>query len=466
MDINDDTRLDYESKYAGIANYWKNRQGMIDALTKAKTAELKQKNEAKFNTWANKKENASKYGKAVETINTYYSKTNEKARHDNYLMQILRGSSFATIAPITVNENSPYALFTIQNANGRAVKLSLAATNYLASAANDNATIGTDIANSLQYWNGGVWVNYVNDSTITAPSMANLLVRVVLNEQDAYEGPETFTLRVTDSSNNVVGYGVATIMDNGTGSIFTGDATVTDASAAFAAATTDAERAAALEIWRQANEVNSHAIIAGNQGAFYKADDGNYYVTGANASPTGTNQTPPTLLTSANGYNYTGTIIDVAVAGRSADQYFLLTTTGLYAWGTEDTGLNTSLTTNTSFQRINTHSKKFKKDFESSDIHISPDGLYLYASNRGAENNIAIFAIQNDGKLKTVDYQSTLGKHPRIFAIDETGKFLIATNAISGNVFVFKRNIKTGLLKKVGTELKIKNVSCVQIRKY
>ena len=119
-----------------------------------------------------------------------------------------------------------------------------------------------------------------------------------------------------------------------------------------------------------------------------------------------------------------------------------------------------------SIQRINTHSKKYKEDFESSDIHISPDGQYLYASNRGEENNIAIFAIQNDGKLKSIGYQSTLGEHPRIFAIEERGKFLIATNAISGNVFVFKRNIKTGLLKKVGEELKIKSVSCVQIRKY
>ena len=59
-----------------------------------------------------------------------------------------------------------------------------------------------------------------------------------------------------------------------------------------------------------------------------------------------------------------------------------------------------------------------------------------------------------------------MGEHPRIFAIDESGNFLIATNAISGNVFVFKSNIKTGLLKKVGEELKIKSVSCVQIRKY
>lgn len=119
-----------------------------------------------------------------------------------------------------------------------------------------------------------------------------------------------------------------------------------------------------------------------------------------------------------------------------------------------------------SIQRVNTHAKRIKKGFESSDIHISPDGRFLYASNRGKENNLAIFSIQNDGRLKTVGYQSTLGKHPRIFAIDETGKFLIASNVVSGNVVVFKRNIKTGKLKKTGHEVNIKNVSSVQIRKY
>jgi len=119
-----------------------------------------------------------------------------------------------------------------------------------------------------------------------------------------------------------------------------------------------------------------------------------------------------------------------------------------------------------SIQRISTHTDKYKENFESSDIHISPDGRFLYAANRGEQNNIAIFSIENDGKLKSIGYQSTLGNHPRIFAIDATGKFLIATNTISGNVFVFKRNAKTGMLKKVGEELKIKSVSCVQIRKY
>lgn len=116
-------------------------------------------------------------------------------------------------------------------------------------------------------------------------------------------------------------------------------------------------------------------------------------------------------------------------------------------------------------QRINTHPDKIKEDFESSDIHISPDGKFLYATNRGQENNIAIFAIDENGFLKNIGYQSTLGKHPRIFALDESGKFLIATNVISGNVVVFKRNSITGLLKKVGKEVKMENVSCVQIKR-
>ncbi|WP_228435767.1 lactonase family protein [Chryseobacterium pennipullorum] len=91
-------------------------------------------------------------------------------------------------------------------------------------------------------------------------------------------------------------------------------------------------------------------------------------------------------------------------------------------------------------QRIYTHSEQYKNNFEGSDIHISPDGRFLYASNRGSENNIAIFSIQNDGTLKTAGYQSTRGKHPRTFALDETGKFMIVTNVVSGDAFVFRRD--------------------------
>jgi hypothetical protein len=98
MDKDTSTRLKYVSKYAQIANYWKNRQGMIDALTKFKTAKLKAENEAKFNEWANTEINKAKYGNVVATINNYNKSTNDKARHDNYLQIMFRGSNFAIIS--------------------------------------------------------------------------------------------------------------------------------------------------------------------------------------------------------------------------------------------------------------------------------------------------------------------------------------------------------------------------------
>nr|WP_100433566.1 lactonase family protein [Flavobacterium sp. 1] len=119
-----------------------------------------------------------------------------------------------------------------------------------------------------------------------------------------------------------------------------------------------------------------------------------------------------------------------------------------------------------SIQRIPAHSDEITKGFSGSDIHVSPDGQFLYASNRGEENNIAIFSIASDGTLKTVGYQPTFGKTPRVFAIDSKGKFVIVANQSTGNVVVFKRDSVTGLLKKTGNEVKVKNASCVQIREY
>src|SRR5688572_241586 len=97
MDKSDQVRLNYASKYAQVANYWKNRQGMIDALTKHKTAATKAKAEADFNKWANKAENKAKYGEVIAKINAYYAATNEKARQDNYLVGMLRTSDFAAM---------------------------------------------------------------------------------------------------------------------------------------------------------------------------------------------------------------------------------------------------------------------------------------------------------------------------------------------------------------------------------
>ncbi|RZJ53618.1 MAG: S46 family peptidase [Flavobacterium sp.] len=96
MDKDATVRLKYASKYASTANYWKNRQGMIDALTKAGTVDAKTEQEDKFYDWASKPANKDKYENVIPTINDFYRETNLKARHDNYLTQVMRTSSYAT----------------------------------------------------------------------------------------------------------------------------------------------------------------------------------------------------------------------------------------------------------------------------------------------------------------------------------------------------------------------------------
>ncbi|WP_179336541.1 S46 family peptidase [Winogradskyella ludwigii] len=97
MDADESVNLMYASGYAGIANYWKNRAGMIKALTEHKTVDKKSKTEAKFNKWANKKANKAMYGDVIKNINNYYSLTNEKAKQTNYLLNILRASKFSVL---------------------------------------------------------------------------------------------------------------------------------------------------------------------------------------------------------------------------------------------------------------------------------------------------------------------------------------------------------------------------------
>lgn len=119
-----------------------------------------------------------------------------------------------------------------------------------------------------------------------------------------------------------------------------------------------------------------------------------------------------------------------------------------------------------SIQKIFSYAKT--QDFyASADIHISPDGLFLYASNREPENTISIFSInQTNGKLKLVGHQSTGGKHPRNFTLDLTGNYLLVANAGTSNIVVFKRNVKTGLLTQTNNQIQVPSPSCLVFRCY
>jgi len=114
-------------------------------------------------------------------------------------------------------------------------------------------------------------------------------------------------------------------------------------------------------------------------------------------------------------------------------------------------------------QRILSASEK--DDSSGADIHISSDGLFLYASNR-VENTISIFSIQKNGKLTLLGHEPTGGETPRNFAIDPSGNFLLVANQNTGNILVFSRNKKTGMLTKTNHEITVPNPTCLKMRVY
>jgi len=114
-------------------------------------------------------------------------------------------------------------------------------------------------------------------------------------------------------------------------------------------------------------------------------------------------------------------------------------------------------------QKVVIHQKSFKGLAASADIHLSPDGLYLYASNRGDENNIVSFKVLPNGKLdeKTIQYTSTEGKAPRNFTISKDGNWLLVANQDSNNIIAFRRNIQTGALTSTGVSIKLSMPVCL-----
>jgi 6-phosphogluconolactonase len=95
-------------------------------------------------------------------------------------------------------------------------------------------------------------------------------------------------------------------------------------------------------------------------------------------------------------------------------------------------------------------------------IHISSDGRFLYASNRG-HDSIAVFSInETTGKLQLVEHTSTQGSHPRDFSIDPTGKYLIVANMNTNNIIPFTIEKETGKLTQANEAVTIPSPVCIK----
>jgi 6-phosphogluconolactonase len=96
-----------------------------------------------------------------------------------------------------------------------------------------------------------------------------------------------------------------------------------------------------------------------------------------------------------------------------------------------------------------------RKDYsgpkEAAEIAVHPSGRFLYASNRAGIDTISAFSIDPmKGTIHLKDEYPTMGKTPRNFAIDPTGKFLLAANQESNNIVIFRIDSTTGALTPTG----------------
>jgi 6-phosphogluconolactonase len=113
-----------------------------------------------------------------------------------------------------------------------------------------------------------------------------------------------------------------------------------------------------------------------------------------------------------------------------------------------------------SLQTIATLPEGFTEPNTCADIHISSDGKFVYASNRG-HNSIAIFTVEPDtGILNLSGHESTMGDTPRNFTLSPDTNFLLVANQNSDNIVSFQRNIDTGLLTFVD-KIEVPNPVCL-----
>src|SRR3989440_6618803 len=111
---------------------------------------------------------------------------------------------------------------------------------------------------------------------------------------------------------------------------------------------------------------------------------------------------------------------------------------------------------------LTTLPKDFTGTNTGADIHVSPNGRFLYCSNRG-HDSIAIFKLDSrSGALTALGHESTRGLTPRNFGIDPTGAFLLVANQKSDNIVVFRLDQKTGHLSSTGQVAQVPAPVCLK----
>lgn len=95
------------------------------------------------------------------------------------------------------------------------------------------------------------------------------------------------------------------------------------------------------------------------------------------------------------------------------------------------------------------------------DIHLSPEGRFLYATNRGTANDITCFSTSLSGKLNFIQQVPTEGEGPRNFVITDDGNYVLVGNQRTNDICIFSRDKKTGKLSFTGKKVTVGAPVCI-----
>ena len=112
-------------------------------------------------------------------------------------------------------------------------------------------------------------------------------------------------------------------------------------------------------------------------------------------------------------------------------------------------------------QTISTLPADFTKPSYCADLKITPNGRFLFGTNRG-HDSIAAYRIGDDGRLTLLGIEPSLGKGPQNLLITPDGGLLLCANMPGNNLAVFRIDAQGGI-KSVGEPLAVTSPSCIRL---
>ena len=112
-------------------------------------------------------------------------------------------------------------------------------------------------------------------------------------------------------------------------------------------------------------------------------------------------------------------------------------------------------------QTLSTLPQDFTGKSFTADLKITPDGKYLYGTNRG-HDSLASYKIADDGTLTLLNIQPSGGKGPQNLLITPDGRWLLCANMPGNNVAVFKLDAASGTLTPHLAPTEVPMASCIR----